>query len=249
MYCIDGVVILGDAKLQHVAIIMDGNGRWAESRGLSRTEGHARGVEAIIATIVAAKEQGIPYLTLFAFGQDNWQRPQAEVDGLISLGIKALGRYIKFLVENKIKIRFIGDIVNIPLDLRLKIKFAQTATAMNKGIEVLIAFNYSGLWDISNAAVEVCKNNRKLDTATMQEAIPQYLQASYIPNPDLLIRTGGEIRISNFYLWQLAYTELYFTELKWPDFNAAALQDAVTEFHKRHRRFGMTMQQVEDVKN
>ena len=239
-------------ELHHLAIVMDGNGRWAEAQGLDRNAGHARGVEVIIDTILAAKERGIRYLSLFAFGQENWGRPESEVSGLISLGISALAKYLKFLVENKVRIRFIGDLVNIPKNLQIKIKFAQEATKKFSGIDVIVAFNYSGRWDITNAVAKLladCADAKDTSFSDLQDKLVENLQTSSIPDPDLFIRTSGEQRISNFFLWQLSYTELYFTNICWPDFNATELDKALQEFSKRNRRFGKTTEQVENVKS
>jgi undecaprenyl diphosphate synthase len=233
----------------HVAIIMDGNGRWAEHQGLARNSGHAQGVTVVIDTILAAKNRGIKYLTFFAFGQENWSRPNEEVDGLMSLGLSALAKYLKVLIKHKVKLRFIGDLntPSIPNLLKNKIKLAEELTRNNSSIEVIIAFNYSGRWDIANAFATIISNNLYTMGDDIKDLIAKNLQVSDIPDPDLFIRTSGEVRVSNFYLWQLAYTEMYFTKVNWPDFTTQEFYLALDEYAARDRRFGMTKQQVQHV--
>jgi undecaprenyl diphosphate synthase len=233
----------------HVAIIMDGNGRWAENQGLVRNSGHAKGVAVVIDTILAAKNRGIKYLTFFAFGQENWSRPSDEVNGLMSLGVSALARYLKFLIKHKVKLRFIGDLdsSSVPSVLRNKIKLAEEITRNNSGIEIIIAFNYSGRWDIANAFATIVNNNLYTAGDDINALISRHLQVSDVPDPDLFIRTSGEIRVSNFYLWQLAYTEMYFTKVHWPDFTIEEFDLALNEYAARNRRFGMIKQQVQHV--
>ncbi|MEZ5661596.1 MAG: polyprenyl diphosphate synthase [Burkholderiaceae bacterium] len=232
---------------RHVAIVMDGNGRWAQRRHLPRVAGHAKGVDAVRSTVEAAVQQGIEYLTLFAFSSENWRRPAEEVSVLMRLFMSALEKEIVQLRANDIRLRVIGDLARFDPKLQRLIEQAQARTAQNSGLVLTVAANYGGRWDILNAMAtlmrerpELCQGGGEISEADLAP----YLALAYAPEPDLFIRTGGEQRISNFLLWQLAYTELYFTELFWPDFGAAALAEAVSAFQRRERRFGRTGAQV-----
>jgi len=234
---------------RHVAIIMDGNGRWARRRMLPRVAGHRKGVEAVRTTIRAASERGIEYLTLFAFSSENWRRPQDEVKVLMELFLRALDQEVARLHENGIRFRVIGDISRFDAAIRERIAAGEALTAHNARLTLTIAANYGGRWDIAQAArrhyaehPEALAPEAPLDP----EALAPYLAMAYAPEPDLFIRTGGEQRISNFLLWQLAYTELYFTDLLWPDFDAGVLDAAIASFGGRERRFGRTSEQVQE---
>ena len=232
---------------RHVAVIMDGNGRWASARHLPRIAGHKAGVDAVREIVRECGERGIEALTLFAFSSENWRRPADEVGMLMGLFITALGQQVKRLHENNIRLRIIGDRSRLGEKLCAHIAAAEALTAGNTGLQLVIAANYGGRWDVTQAvqrlAVEV--DEGRLDAAAIgAEHIEQFLSLADLPDPDLFIRTGGEQRISNFLLWQLAYTELYFTEILWPAFDAAAFADALNWYQRRQRRFGRTSEQV-----
>jgi undecaprenyl diphosphate synthase len=232
---------------EHVAIIMDGNGRWAKQKGKIRTFGHKAGVDAVRASVSFAIKQKISALTLFAFSSENWNRPAEEVGVLMELFTLVLSSEVKKLHKNNVRLRIIGDTSRFDAKLVEKINKAQTLTAGNTGLTLNIAANYGGRWDIVNASRQVCQQvldgNLQLEEIT-EEIFQQYTCAQDLPAVDLLIRTGGEQRISNFLLWQLAYAELYFTEVFWPDFNETEFLRAVTNFAERQRRFGLTGEQV-----
>ncbi len=235
---------------RHIAIIMDGNGRWATSRRLPRVAGHAKGVEAVRATVEACAQRGVDYLTLFAFSSENWRRPADEVSVLMRLFITALEREVAQLRGNGIRLRVIGDLSAFEPRLRQLIDDAQERTANNRRLTLTIAANYGGRWDILQAMSRLLASRPDLATAADgigESELAEHLALAYAPEPDLFIRTGGEQRISNFMLWQLAYTELYFTERYWPDFNAEALDDAIASYRQRERRFGQTSAQVAAV--
>lgn len=224
----------GTSLLQHVAIIMDGNGRWAQRRGLPRAEGHRAGVQAVRRIVQAAGKAGIKVLTLFAFSQENWKRPPLEVRLLMLLLQSTLTQELGELHERNIRLRVIGALDNIDAGLRERIAEAERLTAGNTAMTLVIALGYGGQWDIVQAARQVLAQGRELTA----EHIEQCLSTAQWPAPDLLIRTGGEYRISNFMLWQLAYTELYFSELLWPDADAGLLETALAWYQSRERRFG-----------
>jgi undecaprenyl diphosphate synthase len=232
---------------RHVAIIMDGNGRWAVSRGRPRVAGHARGVEAVRSTLGACGERGIEYLTLFAFSSENWRRPPDEVSTLMRLFMVALQREVDRLVELGVCMRVVGELSAFDAELRRLIAESERRTAHNSRLHLTICANYGGRWDIAQAAQQAAREQlaRGQPLSIDEAAIAGRLALSYAPDPDLLIRTGGERRISNFLLWQLAYAELYFSELLWPDFDAAELDAALRWYAGRQRRFGMTGEQVE----
>jgi len=237
---------------RHVAIIMDGNGRWARRRHMPRFAGHRVGLEAVRKTIRACVSHGVEALTLFAFSSENWRRPKEEVGLLMNLFMTALDSEVKKLHKNGVRLRIIGDITAFSPELQKRIQAAEELTAANKTLQLNIAANYGGRWDISRAcrclADEVAAGRLQSEAIT-PELIQQHLSLSDLPEPDLFIRTGGEKRISNFLLWQLAYTELYFTDLLWPEFDQESLAEALESFASRQRRFGRTGEQVEQAEN
>ena len=238
------------AMPRHVAIIMDGNGRWARQRFLPRPFGHREGVKAVRRVINACVDRGIEILTLFAFSSENWRRPAWEVSLLMKLFLISLRREISALQQNKVRIRFIGDRSAFADSLQAVIHEAETATANNTAITLVIAANYGGRWDIVQAARQLARDVQQgllTPEQVTAEQFEQRLSLHGLPEPDLFIRTGSEQRISNFLLWQLAYTELYFTDRLWPDFDAADLDQACAAFAQRQRRFGQTGEQVEQV--
>ncbi|MEP0355704.1 polyprenyl diphosphate synthase [Paraglaciecola sp.] len=234
---------------KHVAIIMDGNGRWAKSKGKIRTFGHKAGVKAVRASVSYSLKNGINFLTLFAFSSENWNRPEEEVGVLMELFKMVLGSEVKKLHKNNVRLRVIGDTSRFDSKLVEKIRQAEELTAKNDALTLNIAANYGGRWDVVNAAKclvqSVQAGELSLDDIN-ESAFNQFTSTSSIPEVDLLIRTGGEQRISNFLLWQIAYAELYFSEDFWPDFNEDAFQSAVNTFNERQRRFGKTGEQVSE---
>lgn len=229
---------------KHIAIIMDGNGRWAKIRKQLRIVGHREGLKAVRKTVKYAHELGVKVLTLYAFSSENWKRPEQEVSALMALFIYALNKEVKLLHENNMRINIIGDISRFSVQLQKMILQAQERTKNNTGLILNIAANYGGRWDIVNAVKKVIhrfeENNIKLDDIN-EDVINQEISLCELPPIDLVIRTGGEYRISNFLLWQIAYSELYFTDVLWPDFNKHALDDAISEFSRRERRFGQVL--------
>ncbi|WP_394427114.1 polyprenyl diphosphate synthase [Vreelandella stevensii] len=232
----------------HVAIIMDGNNRWARARGLSGARGHRAGVEAVRAVIERAAERGVDTLSLFAFSSENWKRPAAEVNALMELFLMALKREVKKLHERNIRLSIIGEQRGFSHAIQKHIQRAQALTADNTGMHLVIAANYGGQWDIARAARQLAEqvaagdlSPEAIDEARMDAA----MGVAQVPPVDLCIRTSGEQRLSNFMLWQLAYAELHFSPLLWPDFNGAAFDEAVDDFCMRRRRFGMTDEQIE----
>ncbi|MDL2254824.1 isoprenyl transferase [Bacteroidales bacterium OttesenSCG-928-J16] len=225
----------------HVAIIMDGNGRWAKQRGEERLYGHQHGVRPIRETMEACKELNIKYLTLYAFSTENWKRSENEVEGLWELLVKSIHEEFKTLQDNNIRLRVIGDIDRLDAGVRQTLNACMEGTAMNDGFHIILALNYGGRDEIVHAARLISEEVRKgtLKAETIDEAIfSNYLYTKDIPDPELVIRTSGEIRMSNFLLWQAAYAELYFTETLWPDFNKNTFYEAITNFQNRERRFG-----------
>jgi undecaprenyl diphosphate synthase len=231
---------------RHVAIIMDGNGRWARRQRLPRIAGHRRGAEAVRAAVRACGERGIEYLTLFAFSSENWRRPAEEVALLMKLFRTALEREVDDLHANSVRLRVVGDLARFDPKIRKLIESGEQRTAQNRRLTLTIAANYGGRWDILEAVNKFLKNGGAQPVS--EAALSPYFAMSYAPEPDLFIRTGGEQRVSNFLLWQLAYTELYFTETLWPDFDAAALDEAIASYRTRERRFGRTSEQLEQSK-
>jgi undecaprenyl diphosphate synthase len=231
---------------RHVAIIMDGNGRWAKRRHLPRFAGHKRGVEAVRASVEACVDRGIEYLTLFAFSSENWRRPPEEVALLLQLFTGALANEVEKLHRSGIRLKVVGDLSGFDAKIRLLVEQGERLTAGNRKLTLTIAANYGGRWDLLQAANRHHREQPGRDAT--EEDLARYLAMNYAPEPDLFVRTGGEQRISNFLLWQLAYTELYFTDTLWPDFDAAALDAAVESYRQRERRFGRTSEQLEQSK-
>jgi undecaprenyl diphosphate synthase len=239
--------LLGPTMPQHVAIIMDGNGRWAKKKGKVRTFGHQSGVKAVRAAVSYALKNGVKVLTLFAFSSENWNRPSEEIRVLIELFKMVLGSEVKKLHKNNVRLNIIGDMSRFDSKLVSRVSEAEALTEKNDGLVLNIAANYGGRWEIVNAAKELIKQVQagQVDAADIDEdTFTRYTCTANLPSVDLLIRTGGEQRVSNFLLWQIAYAELYFSEVFWPDFNEAVFQIAVDAFHERHRRFGKTSEQV-----
>ena len=233
---------------RHIAVIMDGNGRWAKQRHLPRFAGHKRGVEAVRGTVQACAERGVKYLTLFAFSSENWRRPAEEVALLMQLFHLALTSEVEKLHRNGIRLRVVGDLGRFDARMRALIEQGEGLTGGNARLTLTIAANYGGRWDILQALARLLRERPDLARGPIEEAhIAPYLAMSYAPEPDLFIRTGGEQRVSNFLLWQLAYTELYFTDTLWPDFDAAALDAAIASYAQRERRFGRTSEQLEEA--
>jgi len=231
---------------RHIAIIMDGNGRWARKRHLPRFAGHKRGVDAVRNTVRTCVERGVGYLTLFAFSSENWRRPAEEVALLMQLFRAALTNEVEKLHRNRIRLKLIGDISAFDPRIREMIAQGEELTRDNTQLTLTIAVNYGGRWDILQALSRLVREQPEaVARGIREEDLAPYLAMAYAPEPDLFIRTGGEQRISNFLLWQLAYTELYFTQTLWPDFNAAALDAAIDSFRNRERRFGRTSDQVQ----
>jgi undecaprenyl diphosphate synthase len=222
---------------RHLAIIMDGNGRWATKRFLPRVAGHVKGVEAVRIVVEACAERGIEYLTVFAFSSENWRRPEEEVSLLMKLFVTALEREVAKMHANNIRLKVVGDLSRFDQKLQDMIANAERKTANNTRMTVTVCANYGGRWDIMQA-------EHPGTTDFSEEQLAPYLSMAYAPEPDLFIRTGGEERISNFLLWQLAYTELHFTDTYWPDFNAERLDEAIASYQGRERRFGRTGDQV-----
>ncbi len=232
---------------RHVAIIMDGNGRWARQRLLPRIAGHRRGVEAVRATVENCAQRGIEFLTLFAFSSENWRRPAEEVALLMQLFQAALANEVERLHRNGIRLKVVGDTSRFDAKIRLLIEQGERLTARNDRLTLTIAANYGGRWDILQALTRLAAQG-PLPVEITEESLAPHLAMSYAPEPDLFIRTGGEQRISNFLLWQLAYSELCFTDTLWPDFDGAALDQAIASYRMRERRFGRTSEQVAEAK-
>lgn len=225
----------------HIAVIMDGNGRWAKSKGAKRIFGHQNAVKAVREITEGCAELGIGYLTLYAFSTENWARPTAEVNGLMDLLVTTIRRETKTLIKNNVKLTTIGDLSELPERTQDKLIDAIGDTKDNTGLNLILALNYSGRWEISEATRQIAEEVKlgKLDISEIDpDLINGYLSTNSFPDPELLIRTSGEMRISNFLLWQIAYTELYFTEKLWPDFRKEDLYEALASYEKRERRFG-----------
>lgn len=237
---------------RHIAIVMDGNGRWARRRGLPRAAGHRKGVESVREIISACAQRGIEQLTVFAFSSENWRRPEREVSMLMELFLVALEREVAKLHENNIRFRVIGDYHAFGTKIVSRIEESQALTASNTGLTVNVAANYGGRWDIvqaCKAAADKVEQGEWSAADISEETLKPFLCLADAPDPDLFIRTSGEHRISNFLLWQSAYTELYFTDTLWPDFNGVELDKAITDYQQRQRRFGRTGEQLEDIKH
>jgi undecaprenyl diphosphate synthase len=239
-----GIPAHGDVP-RHVAIIMDGNGRWAKQRHLPRFAGHKRGVEAVRGVVKACAERGVKFLTLFAFSSENWRRPPDEVALLMELFVAELENEAKRLHRNGVRLKVIGDLSAFDPKIQSLIAAGEQLTAANDALTLTIAANYGGRWDILQAVSRFLEDS-KGRSAIQESDLTPYLAMSYAPEPDLFIRTGGEQRVSNFLLWQLAYAEMYFTDTLWPDFDAAALDAAIASYRTRERRFGCTSEQLRD---
>lgn len=232
---------------QHVAIIMDGNGRWAQKQAHKRIFGHQNAMTAVRQAVEAAVQCGVKYLTLYTFSTENWNRPQEEIDGLMELLIKAVRDETKTLMDNNVRLQTIGDITRIPEKSRSKLLECIETTAGNTAMTLILALSYSSRWEVAQALRSLCNDAREgrlLPDDITEETLRNYLVTRNYPDPDLLIRTGGELRISNFLLWQMAYTELYFSDQLWPDFRHEDFYAAVYDFQNRQRRFGKTGDQV-----
>lgn len=234
---------------QHIAIIMDGNGRWAKKRGNQRIFGHRNGVVAVRETVEAAAELGIRFLTLYAFSTENWNRPLNEVNALMSLLVSSLHDETPTLLKNDIRLTAIGDIGSLSADVAKQLTATVDKTAHNTSLQLVLALNYSGRWEILNAVNQIKKDAEtgKSNAFVTDRIFSKYLNTRDIPDPELLIRTSGEYRVSNFLLWQIAYSELYFTPTLWPDFRKEELYKAIVDYQKRERRFGKTSEQVKPL--
>lgn len=226
---------------QHLAIVMDGNGRWAKRRLLPRLAGHAQGVKALRRCVEACALRGIAVLSVFAFSSENWQRPEEEVSGLLGLLASALGREVVQLGRQGVQLHFIGERQGLPARIAEGLDAAERETAHNTRLVLNICFNYGGRWDIAQAAARLAAQGEVITEANLNAA----MALAHVPDPDLLIRTGGEMRVSNFLLWQLAYSELFFSPVLWPDFDEAALDEAIAAYGARERRFGKTSAQIQ----
>lgn len=235
---------------QHVAIIMDGNGRWAQEKGLNRVEGHKSGVDSVREVTEASVEIGIQYLTLYAFSTENWSRPKAEVDALMELLVETIKNEISTLNKNNVQLKAIGDLKSLPGNCQKNLEQAIEETSKNNGMVLALALSYSSHWEIINAVKEIAKKVQKniIDIDQINLSLfSEHLSTVGIPNPELLIRTSGETRVSNFLLWQIAYSELYFTKTLWPDFKKNNFFKAIIDFQNRERRFGKTSEQVKNL--
>ncbi len=232
---------------EHIATIMDGNGRWAKSQGHLRVFGHKKGVKSVREITEACAELGVPYLTLYAFSTENWQRPKLEVNALMSLLVDTIGNEMRTLQENNIKLNAIGDLSRLPNKTRKALLNGIEKTQSNDRMTLTLALNYSSRWEITMAMKKIAervKTGEIMPENIDEEIIQQHLETSGLPDPELMIRTSGELRISNYLLWQLAYAELYFTDVLWPDFRKVHLYEAILDFQNRERRFGKTGDQV-----
>ncbi len=222
---------------RHVAIVMDGNGRWAKKRFMPRFFGHKAGVDTLVRTVLDCADRGIEYLTVFAFSSENWKRPTEEVSGLMGLALVAVSKYLAKMVGEGVRIRIVGDRAGVSEKICAAWDEAERTTAHNRRITLSVAFNYGGRWDVVQACRRAIEAGLPAD-AIDEAALARHMAMSYAPDPDLFIRTGGEVRISNFLLWQVAYSELFFSNCLWPDFSAAELDAAIKDFAQRDRRFG-----------
>jgi len=232
----------------HIAIIMDGNGRWAKEHGLPRIAGHKEGVESVRDTVEVCGQLGVKFLTLYAFSTENWKRPRDEVSLLMRLLLSAIRDETDKLHKNNVRMKSIGEIENLPREIQAELADATEKTQHNTGLTLTLALSYSGRWDITNAVKHIAEEiiQHRLTPETISEkTISQFLSTKEIPEPDLLIRTGGDMRVSNFLLWQIAYAELYVSPLYWPQFRREELYTAIKDFQHRERRFGMTSEQVQ----
>jgi len=239
--------IITDKIPQHVAVIMDGNGRWAQRKGNERIFGHQNAVKAVRNTAEAAAELGIKFLTLYAFSTENWNRPRTEIDALMTLFVSTIHEETKTLMENNIRLLSIGDRDSLPQDVKQNLEIAMKTTGNNSGMKLILALSYSARWEIMHAVREIAREIEAGNLTSNEldcEVITDYLQTKDIPDPELLIRTSGEYRVSNFLLWQIAYSELYFTDTLWPDFTKEDFYKAICNYQRRERRFGKISEQV-----
>lgn len=237
---------------KHVAIIMDGNGRWAKRHNMERTEGHKEGLAAVRRTMEAAADLKLPYITLYTFSIENWNRPKEEVDALMALMVRAVAEETTSLIKNNIRLKPIGDLDRLPELTRKALEKCVRDTSENTGPTIILALSYSSKWEITYAAKQIAeelKMGKIREEDINEDLMAAHLQTNGIPDPDLLIRTGGEKRISNFLLWQIAYAEFYFTDELWPDFDRELLCKAVLDFQNRERRFGKISEQISTEKN
>jgi len=233
---------------KHIAVIMDGNGRWAKKKGAMRVFGHKNAIKAVREVTEACAELGIAHLTLYAFSTENWNRPQSEVEALMQLLVTTIRKETDTLTKNNIRLSTIGNIVKLPQNCQKELTEAIELTSENTGLNLILALSYSGRWDICQAVRRIAQDieTQKLSSEQIDnELIEQYLSSKGIPDPELLIRTSGEFRISNFYLWQMAYTEIYITPILWPDFRKEHLYEAIADYQKRERRFGKISEQIQ----
>ena len=226
---------------KHIAIIMDGNGRWAKAKGLPRAAGHIQGVETVRAITEECVRLGVKYLTLYTFSNENWNRPAEEVRALMELLLKNLEDEI--FMKNNVRFRVIGDTKRLPQDVQEKMNMMIEHTSKNDAMTLVLAISYSARWEIANAMQAIAAEDIRPQDIT-EELVGRYMQTNFMPDPDLLIRTGGELRISNYLLWQIAYSELYFCDTFWPDFNTEELQRAIADYQNRERRYGKTSEQI-----
>jgi undecaprenyl diphosphate synthase len=230
-----------DCLPRHVAMIMDGNGRWAQKKGGERLFGHRSGVDSVRQVVEAAGELGVEYLTLYAFSTENWNRPRTEIDGLMTLLTNTIANETKKLNENNVRLLVIGNIADLPRNVQKNLRQAVNILSQNTGLTLVLALSYSGRWEITDAIKRMCNDAKSgaLDPESIDACVVEsYMAASFMPDPELLIRTSGERRISNFLLWQLAYTELYFTPVLWPDYRKEHFYEAIIDYQRRERRFG-----------
>ncbi len=232
---------------QHIAVIMDGNGRWAKNKGENRIFGHQNGVDSVNQITEAAGEVGVKYLTLYAFSTENWNRPSEEIDALMELLVEAIKNNIRKMMDNNVRLLVIGDLERLPERTKNNLKEAIKETDQNSGLNLVLALSYSSRWEILNATKKIAQDvkNNKINVEDIDESFfSNYLTTVGIPDPDLLIRTSGELRISNFLMWQLSYSELYFTDVCWPEFKKEQFFEAIVDYQKRERRFGKTSEQI-----
>ena len=230
-----------DRMPRHIAMIMDGNGRWARKKGGERLFGHRNGVESVRQVVEAAGELGVEYLTLYAFSTENWSRPRAEIEGLMALLSSTIANETQKLNENNVRLLVVGNVADLPRSVQKQLMNAVNFLSGNTGLQLVLALSYSGRWELTDAVKRMCKDARtgKLDPDSIDACLLEsYMATSFMPDPELLIRTSGERRISNFLLWQLAYTELYFTPVLWPDYRKEHFYEAIIDYQRRERRFG-----------
>ncbi|MGW8122518.1 isoprenyl transferase [Roseivirga echinicomitans] len=236
-----------DSLPKHIAVIMDGNGRWAKNQGAARVFGHKNAIKAVRDATEGCAELGVEYLTLYAFSTENWNRPKREVNALMQLLVATINKEIKTLMDNDVKLMAIGDIASLPKSCQRELEQAMETTSKNKKMTLVLALSYSGRWDIANAVKQIglkCESGALKAENITKEIIEEHLSTSGIPDPELLIRTSGEQRISNFLLWQMAYTEFFITDTLWPDFRREHLYEAIVSYQTRERRFGKTSEQI-----